>query len=179
MDQRRWEGREITSSACPPSDLDPPPWSGHPGARPSAFCSVSARGPIGVPTPATAAPQVRHRRLIPPLPVGRHLDHDDAVLVITGDAPAAALTFGGHGPAPFRGRTQARATKLILVNGSRRLISSVFRLKSRRSRLPHQPQRGEQDSVCRKKQAGLVRRRCGLVGSACSCSLSCSPESSG
>jgi hypothetical protein len=31
-----------------------------------------------------------------------HLDHDDAVLVITGDAPAAALTFG-HGPAPFRG----------------------------------------------------------------------------
>jgi hypothetical protein len=75
------------------------------------------------------------------------------------------------------GRTQVRATKLILVNGSRRLISSVFRLKSRRSRLPHQPQRGEQDSVCRKKQAGLVRRRCGLVGSACSCSLSCSPES--
>jgi hypothetical protein len=31
-----------------------------------------------------------------------HLDHDDAVLVIAGDAPAAALTFG-HGPAPFRG----------------------------------------------------------------------------
>ena len=31
-----------------------------------------------------------------------HLDHDDAVLVITGDAPAAALPFG-HGPAPFRG----------------------------------------------------------------------------
>jgi hypothetical protein len=23
-----------------------------------------------------------------------HLDHDDAVLVITGDTPAAALTFG-------------------------------------------------------------------------------------
>src|SRR4051794_25273510 len=42
------------------------------------------------------------------------------------------------------GRTQVHATKLILVNGSRRLISSVFRLKSRRSRLPHQPQRGEQ-----------------------------------
>jgi hypothetical protein len=86
--------------------------------------------------------------------VGRHLDHDDAVLVITGDAPAAALPFG-HGPAPFRGRTQVRATKLILVNGSRRLISSVFRLKSRRSRLPHQPQRGEQDSVCRKKTGGV------------------------
>ena len=34
--------------------------------------------------------------------MGRHLDHDDAVLVITGDAPAAALTFG-HGPAPYRG----------------------------------------------------------------------------
>jgi hypothetical protein len=99
--RRKREGREITSSACPPSDLDPPPRSGHPGARPSAFCSVSPGRADRVPTPATAAPHVRHCRLIPPLPVA-HLDHDDAVLVIAGDAPAAALTFG-HGPAPFRG----------------------------------------------------------------------------
>jgi hypothetical protein len=36
------------------------------------------------------------------VPAGPHLDHDDAVLVITGDAPAAALTFS-YGRAPFRG----------------------------------------------------------------------------
>jgi hypothetical protein len=177
MDQRRREGREITSSACPPSDLDPPPRSGHPGARPSAFCSVSARGPIGVSTPATAAPQVRHRRLIRPLPVG-HLDHDDTVLVITGDAPAAALPFG-HGPAPFRGSDAGACDEVDL--GQWVATAHLQRIPAQEPPIPPTaPTATRRAGFCMSKEnRRVVRRRCGLVGSACSCSLSCSPESSG
>jgi hypothetical protein len=46
-------------------------------------------------TPATAAPQIRGRGLaVADLPAGAHLEHDNAMIMISSDTPTAALMFG-------------------------------------------------------------------------------------
>jgi hypothetical protein len=62
-----------------------------------------------------------------------HLNHDDAVLVITGDAPAAALTFG-HGPAPFRGSDAGACDEVDL--GQRVATAHLQRIPAQEPPIP-------------------------------------------